>query len=147
MEITFSVNHTATLVYAYAALDRVNGECDAFIDILSPDRYEALSKVIRSTFSELALKLMPAVVSLDAGDADDIVKVGFAGSVSGALAGAVRPLLERWAALNTLAVIHISEASGSVASRFSALAAEALTPVREMIADVGVTGTVMPCNY
>lgn len=147
MEITFSINQTATLVYAYAALDRVNGHSEAFIDILCPDRYEALSRVIRSTFSELALRLMPTIVSLEADDEGDIVTLELAGSVNEVVARTVRPLLERWAALNTLAVVHMSEASGSVASRFSALAAEALAPVKGMIADDARPGVILPCNY
>lgn len=148
MKIAFSISNITTLVYAHAALDRANGEDLSFIEILSPDRSEALAKVIKGCLAELILKLAPAIIGADLDSLTDIVEMTFAeGTVPEPMASATRVALERWAALNALAVIHMAEERGAAAARYSDLAALALTNATTILEAAAMTGTVTPCNY
>lgn len=122
MEFTFSIRHVATLVYAFAALDRCNGDADSFIEVLCPDRYDALKTAILSAMSELPLRLPGRFteVVIPADDSDDLARFIMGDNVSNSPEiVSLRPALERWLAYTTLAVIHSGADDGRVAERYS----------------------------
>lgn len=150
MELSFSTRHVATLVYAFAALDRCNGDAESFIDVLCPDRYEALKMVIVSAMSELPLRLPGKFtdMKLPGADGEDCARFTIDDAHDVSRVASLRPMIERWLAYSALAVIHSGADDGVVADRYSARAAEIIGLLGNAFdADSDMIGQITACLY